>query len=152
MRDTPPYRLQYLFETVSQRGVSHPFALFSCDIAQVSLGYPFCGGGGGRVSHLHFACSPRGKGSERERGEVSHPIGHVGTPKIRKILAPIKKIKKRSPPPQTQNTPPPPLKRGILWTWLFLQNGRIFPGAHKIGAAISGPRIVDKNFTDTRIF
>ena len=34
-----------------------------------------------------------------------------------------------------------PLKRGILWTWLFLQNGRIFPGVHKIGAAISGHRI-----------
>ena len=25
-------------------------------------------------------------------------------------------------------------------------------GVHKIGAAISGPRIADKNFTDTRIF
>ena len=25
-------------------------------------------------------------------------------------------------------------------------------GAHQIGAAISGPRIADKNFTDTRIF
>ena len=28
----------------------------------------------------------------------------------------------------------------------------IFPRAHKIGAAISGPRIADKNFMDTRIF
>ena len=37
-----------------------------------------------------------------------------------------------------------------LWTWLFLQNGRIFPGVHTIGAAISGPRMADKNFTDTR--
>ena len=27
-----------------------------------------------------------------------------------------------------------------------------FPGVHKIGAAISGPRIADTNFTDTRIF
>ena len=27
-----------------------------------------------------------------------------------------------------------------------------FWGARKIGAAISGPRIADKNFTDTRIF
>ena len=27
-----------------------------------------------------------------------------------------------------------------------------FPGAHKIGAAISGPRIADTNFMDTRIF
>ena len=48
--------------------------------------------------------------------------------------------------------PPPPLKRGILWTWFFPQNGRIFPGVHKIGAAISGPRIADKKFCDTRIF
>ena len=28
----------------------------------------------------------------------------------------------------------------------------MFPGAHKIGAAISGPRMADTNFTDTRIF
>ena len=52
-----------------------------------------------------------------------------------------------SPPPQN-----PPLKRRILWTWVFLQKERIFPGVHKIGAAISGPRIADTNFTDTRIF
>ena len=26
------------------------------------------------------------------------------------------------------------------------------PGAHKIGAAICGPRIVGKKFTDTRLF
>ena len=34
----------------------------------------------------------------------------------------------------------------------FLQKERIFPGAHKIGATISSPRIADKHFTDTRIF
>ena len=56
-----------------------------------------------------------------------------------------------SPPPPKPKIPPPP-KRGILWTWFFLQNGSIFPGAHKIGAAISGPRIADTNFTDTRVF
>ena len=55
-----------------------------------------------------------------------------------------------SPPPKTKI--PPPLKRGILWTRVFLQKERIFPGVHKIGAAISGPRIADKNFMDTRIF
>ena len=33
-----------------------------------------------------------------------------------------------------------------------MQNGRIFPGVHIIGAAISGPRIADTNFTDTGIF
>ena len=62
---------------------------------------------------------------------------------IRKILAPIK-IKSAPPPP--------PKKRGILRTWFFLQKERIFPGVHKIGAAISGPRIADTNFTDTGIF
>ena len=68
---------------------------------------------------------------------------------LRKIRAPIK-IKSALPPP-----PPPkktPQKRGILRTWFFLQKERIFPGVHKIGAAISGPRIADTNFTDTRIF
>ena len=34
----------------------------------------------------------------------------------------------------------------------FLQKERIFPGVHQIGALISGPRIADTNFTDTRIF
>ena len=49
---------------------------------------------------------------------------------IRKILAPTK-IKSALPPPpkkKTQNTPPP------------TQKERIFPGAHKIGAAISGTK------------
>ena len=63
-------------------------------------------------------------------------------PSIRKIRAPIK----------IKSALPPPLKRGILWTQVFLQKEGIFPGVHKIGAAISGPRIADKNFTDTRIF
>ena len=40
-REIPPPIAQYLFEIVSQRGVSHPFALFSWGIAQVSLRYPF---------------------------------------------------------------------------------------------------------------
>ena len=35
---------------------------------------------------------------------------------------------------------------------VFLQKESIFPGVHKIGAAISGPRIADTNFTDTLIF
>ena len=57
------------------------------------------------------------------------------------------------PPPEKPQIPPPPLKRGILWTWRFsCRKNAIFPGAHKIGAAISGPRIADKNFTDTKIF
>ena len=68
-----------------------------------------------------------------------HPRAHkhkIGTP---------------PPPPNPQITPP--LKRVILRTWrFFLQKEHIFPGVHKIGAPISGPRIADTNFTDTRIF
>ena len=56
-----------------------------------------------------------------------------------------------TPPPKPKIPPPP--KRGILWTWRFScrKNAEIL-GVHKIGAAISGPRIADTNFTDTRIF
>ena len=71
---------------------------------------------------------------------------------LRKIPAPIK-VKSALPPPEkNQNTPPAP-KRGISWTWRFScrKNTEIL-GTHKIGAAISGPRIADKNLTDTRIF
>ena len=73
VRDTP-HIAQYLFEIVSQRGASHQ----KISSKYLLLRYPFCGGGG--VSHLHFACSPRGKRSEKGEG-VSHPIGHVETPK-----------------------------------------------------------------------
>ena len=67
---------------------------------------------------------------------------------LRKIRAPIK-IKSALPPPPPQKKTQ---KRGILRTWFFLQKERIFPGVHKIGAPISGARIADTNFTDTRIF
>ena len=36
------------------------------------------------------------------------------------------KNKSALPPPKTQNTPPPPLKRGILWTWVFPAEGAYF--------------------------
>ena len=40
---------------------------------------------------------------------------------------------------------PPHPKRGILWTWRFSCRKKAFsPGVHKIGAAISGPRIADE--------
>ena len=60
----------------------------------------------------------------------------------------------KPPEPRPRKKPkiPPPLKRGILWTWVFPAERTHFPGVHKIGAAISGPRIADTNFTDTRIF
>ena len=44
--EIPPHIAQYPVEIVSQRGVSHPFALFSKGIAPVSLRYPLWGGGG----------------------------------------------------------------------------------------------------------
>ena len=43
--EIPPHIAQYPFEIVSQRGVSHPFASFLQGIAEVSLRYPFSGGG-----------------------------------------------------------------------------------------------------------
>ena len=69
--------------------------------------------------------------------------------KISKIPAPIK-IKSALPPPPSPKYPP--LQGGILWTWLFLQKERIFPGAHKTGAAISGPRIARTKILRTRGF
>ena len=69
---------------------------------------------------------------------------------VRKIRVPIKIKSALPPPPKNPKYPPP--KRGIWWTWVYLQKERIFPGVHKIGAPISGPRIADTNFTDTRIF
>ena len=39
-----------------------------------------------------------------------------------------------------------------MGTGVFLQKERNFPGAHKIGAAISGPRIAGGNFMDTALF
>ena len=44
---------------------------------------------------------------------------------LRKIRAPIK-IKSALPPPPPNPKYPPPLKRGILWTQVFLQKERIF--------------------------
>ena len=77
VRDTLPYRA-IPFEIVSQRGVLHPFALISCGIAQVSLRYPFSGGGG--IAPPLRMLSKRGNAQTRGEG-VSHPIGHIETPK-----------------------------------------------------------------------
>ena len=63
------------------------------------------------------------------------------------------KIRSALPPLSPKPKIPPPLKRGLLWTWRFSCRKKTeILGAHKIGAAISGPRIADKNFTDTRNF
>ena len=68
---------QYPFEIVSQRGVSHPFALFSLGIAPKSLRYPFKFKGGGIAPPLRMLS----KGETLRKGEgVSQPICHVETP------------------------------------------------------------------------
>ena len=48
---------------------------------------------------------------------------------------------------------PPPLKEGILWAWGFSsrKNPKV-PGAHRIGAAISSPRIAGRNIMDMSFF
>ena len=53
----------------------------------------------------------------------------------------------------TSRIAPAPLDSGIGDSAVPPQKERIFPGVHKIDAPISGPRIADRNFTDTkRIF
>ena len=64
---------------------------------------------------------------------------------IRKIPASIKS-KSAPPPPQNQKYPPSLKTRNFMDMEVFLQKERIFPGAHKIGAATSDPRIADKTF------
>ena len=66
---------------------------------------------------------------------------------FRKIRAPIK-IKST---PQTQNTPPPQNEE-FYGHGFSCRKSAFFPGVHKIDAPISGPRIADKNFMDTRVF
>ena len=68
---------------------------------------------------------------------------------IRKILAPIKIKSALPPPPPAQKktnsvTPSPPKPRNFMGMGFYCRKNAIFPGAHKIGAAISGPRIADK--------
>ena len=71
---------------------------------------------------------------------------------VGKIPTPIK-IKLALPPPPSGKTKNPPLKGGILWAWGFSsRKNPKMPGAHKIGAAISGPRITGGNFMDTTLF
>ena len=57
------------------------------------------------------------------------------------------------PTPNLKNPKYPPLKRGILWTWRFSCREKAkIPGAHKIGAPISGPRIAGKTFYGHEMF
>ena len=60
------------------------------------------------------------------------------------------KIGTSTPLLKNPRTPP---KGGILWAWGFSsRKNQKMPGAHKIGAAISGPRITGGNFMDTTFF
>ena len=52
------------------------------------------------------------------------------------------------PPPKT----PPQNAEFYGHGFSCRRKNAFFPGVHKIGAAISGPRIADTNFMDTRIF
>ena len=54
------------------------------------------------------------------------------------------KIGTSQPPPKKPKYPD--LKRGILWAWGFSCRKNQIPDAHKTGAAISGPKIADKEF------
>ena len=71
--------------------------------------------------------------------------------KSKKIPTPIKA--KLAPPPPSKKPMTSPLKPGILWAWGFSsRKNQKMPGAHKIGTAISGPRITGGKITDMRLF
>ena len=80
--------------------------------------------------------------------DVHDPKGSRKT-LFRKIRAPIK-IKSALRPPPPPN--PPPKKEEFYGHRFSCRKNAFFPGVHKIGAAISGPRIADTNFTDTGTF
>ena len=61
------------------------------------------------------------------------------------------KIKIGTPPPKKKPKYPLPLNEEFYGHG-FSCRKKNFPRPHKIGAAISGTRIADKNFMDTRIF
>ena len=67
--EIPPHIAHYPFEIVSQRGGITPICLvfigYRASIAKI----PLLRGGG--VSHLHFACPPRGKRSEKGEGGIA---------------------------------------------------------------------------------
>ena len=68
-----------------------------------------------------------------------------------KIPTPIKIELAPSPPPPKTPTPPL-LKRGTMWEWgLSSRKSQKMAGAHKIGAAISGPRITGWKIADLRL-
>ena len=112
-------------------------------------GNPQGGARRGGGSHMWVRSTMSARRVRRET-VPSHKCGYPALARVRKIRAPIKIKSALPPPPQTQI--PPPKTRTFMDMGFFLQKERIFPGVHKIGAAISGPKLAGKNFTDTRIF
>ena len=64
------------------------------------------------------------------------------------ILSPLFPIQA----PQNPKYPPPQNEEFYGHGFFLQKKTQFFPGVHKIGAPISGPRIADKNLTDLRIF
>ena len=62
------------------------------------------------------------------------------------------KIGTLPPPPQNPKNPPPPKTRNFYGYGFSCRTDAFFQASIKIGAAISGPRIADTNFTDTEDF
>ena len=58
--------------------------------------------------------------------------------KVGKIPAPVQIKLALPPPPSKKPTTPPPKTRNFMGMGVFLQKEPKMPGAHKIGAAISG--------------
>ena len=71
---------------------------------------------------------------------------------VGKIPTPVK-IKLALPPPPSKKAQNPPQKEEFYGQGGFSsRKNQKMPGAHKIGAAISGPRITGGNFMDTTLF
>ena len=72
----PPYHaIPFRDSIIAEGGIARVLLAFIGYRAGIAEIPPLWG-----VSHLHFACAPRGKHSEKGEG-VSHPIGHVETQK-----------------------------------------------------------------------
>ena len=96
-----------------------------------------------------IVCSQAG-----EREEASEQVAAGGRFLLKwnmpgKIPTPIKKNWHFHPPPLPEKPTTPPLERGVLWAWGYSsRKSPKMPGAHKSGAAISGPRIAGRKITD----
>ena len=76
----PPrlYRAMPFRDSTAEGGIARVLPCFHVVSRKYRWDTPLFWGGG--VSHLHFACAPKGKRSDKGEG-TSHPIGHVETPR-----------------------------------------------------------------------